>query len=841
MKFAAWFDQLSLREQCGFLTGSDAWHTASSERVGIPGIHVSDGPTGLRTPARGLGRDPAESVCFPTEAAMASSWDTESARTLGETLGRECRARRIDVLLGPGANIKRSPLCGRNFEYFSEDPLVSGEMASAVITGVQSQNVGTSLKHFACNNTETARMKADSIVDDRALREIYLKPFQLAVEKAKPWTVMASYNKINEKYSTENSWLLSDVLRKEWGFDGAVISDWNAVNNRAAALKAGLDLDMPGTGNYTPQTLLKAYRKDELTLEDIQTSTSRIFELIHKAEENQYELPPEDNMDADHDVAAHLAEGCPVLLKNDHHMLPVNPKRDRVAVIGARAKEPLYQGGGSSGVKAHHVVSPYECLQKECTYLTYTPGYDLDNLDVVSDVLLKNAKDAAKSADKVLVFVSCNERDVTEGMDRQSLKLPEAMNALVDAVTSVSMNVAVVLTTGSAVELPWVSKPAAILQTYLLGEGVGEAVSRILLGYVSPSGKLAESYPVHVEDVPGYKNLQPDEHYDVLYKESIYVGYRYYEKAHKEVLFPFGYGLSYSEFSYNNLILDKEELTPDDTLTLTFEITNHGMPAAEVPQVYVGYRDIEESYIYRPVKELVAFSKVFLDSNETQTATLTLDHTAFEYYSSNHQAWQIEPGEYDIYIGSASDDIRLMGHVTMKNDAFGDYDYRARTPDYFSGNVAAVDDEEFDFVLGYHLEDFVSSSKRVTRDSCLADVQETEKGARLVRALNKLLKRQKDPLKRELLFTEILYTPFNRFCLSSRGAISEDKIDALVLWLNGGEVTDALKLCLLGLPDELMNIALPAGQKLAWTVPQELVPAKIKKLGRKKKSRGKKK
>lgn len=836
MKFAAWFDSLSLREQCSFLTGADAWHTTPSIRVGIPSLHVSDGPTGLRTPGKGLGGDAAEAVCFPTASAMASSWDTDALKTMGETLGRECRARRISVLLGPGANIKRSPLCGRNFEYYSEDPLVSGEMAAAEIIGVQSQNVGTSLKHFACNSTETARMKADSIVDDRALREIYLKPFEIAVEKAKPWTVMASYNKINGKYSTENSWLLQDVLRGDWNYDGAVISDWGAVNDRAAALKAGLDLDMPGTGNYTAQTLLKAYRNDKITLEDIQTSTSRIFELIHKAEENQYETPPQLDLDADHNLAAHLAEGCPVLLKNDHHLLPVNPKTERIAVIGARAKEPLYQGGGSSGVNAHHVVSPYECLKKECAYLSYTQGYDLDNPDTVSDVLLKNAKDAAKAADKVLVFISCSKRDITEGLDRESMKLPAAMNALVDAVTSVSMNVAVILTTGSAVELPWADKPAAILQTYLLGEGVGEAVSNILLGHVSPSGKLTETYPLKEEDVPAHQYLQPDENYNVLYKESIFVGYRYYEKNRKEVRYPFGYGLSYSEFAYNNLTLDKEEITPDDSLNISFTITNKGsIPAAEVPQVYVGYHDLEESYIYRPVKELVAFAKVYLDAGETKTATLTLDHTAFEYYSSNHQDWQIEPGQYDIYIGSASDDIRLAGHVQMKNNGFGDYDYRARTPDYFDGRVDAVDDAEFDFVLGYHLEDYVSDSKKVTRDSCLADVKDTERGQKCVSILEKSLRKQKDPVTKEVLYQGLLYTPLNRFTMATHGAISEDMIDALAFWLDGGDLPDALKLCALGLPEGTMNAILPLAQKLAWIVPPALVPDKVKKLGKKKK------
>lgn len=835
MKFAAWFDQLSLREQCSFLTGADAWHIAGSERVGIPEIHVSDGPTGLRTVASSLGGDAAESVCFPTAAAMASSWDTQNMHVLGETLGRECRERGVSVLLGPGVNIKRSPLCGRNFEYYSEDPIVAGEMAAAEINGVQSKNVGTSLKHFACNSTETARMKADSIVDDRALRELYLKPFEIAVKKAKPWTVMASYNKINGTYATENSWLLQDVLRDEWGFDGLVVSDWGAVDDRAAALKAGVDLDMPGTGNYTAQTLLKAQRKGRITLEDLQTSTSRVFELIKRAEPNHYGDRPEYDMDADHEIAAHLAEGCPVLLKNDRRMLPVNPKRDRIAVIGARAKEPLYQGGGSSAVKAHHVVSPYECLEAACASITYTPGYDVDHPDRVSDTLLKKAKELAQDADKVLVFVSCSERDATEGLDRQSLQLPAAMNALVDAVTSVSMNVAVVLTTGSAVELPWASKVPAILQTYFLGEGVGEAVSRILTGAVSPSGKLAETYPLRLEDTPAFGNLQPDENYNVQYKESIYVGYRYYEKAKKRVLFPFGHGLSYAEFSYNNLSLDKTELTPDDTLNVKFTITNHGMPAAEVPQVYVGYHDIEESYIYRPVKELVAFSKVYLDNNETKTATLTLDHTAFEYYSSNHQEWQVEPGVYDIYIGSSSTDIRLMGHVTMKNDGFGDYDYRARTPDYFAGNVAAVDSAEFDFVLGYHLDDYVDNSKKVTKHSCLADVQDTPRGKKLIKVLDKSLKRVKNPVTKEVVYEGILYAPFTRFCLSSRGVVSEDMIDALVLWLDGGELTDALKLCVLGLPEAVMNLCLPVGQKLAWKIPPEFIPDKVKKLGKKKK------
>jgi len=833
MKYTTWFDSLSLREQCGFLTGADQWRTAGSERLGIPHVRMSDGPSGLRRPERGHSGKTAEAVCYPSASAMASTWDRDAMRVMGTALGQECRAEQIGLLLGPGVNLKRSPRCGRNFEYLSEDPLTAGELAAAYIDGVQSQGVGTALKHFACNSTETMRMKADSVVDDRALHELYLKPFEIAVKKSQPWAVMAAYNKLNGVYCTESSWLLEETLRKEWGFQGLVVSDWGAVNSRPKALAAGTDLEMPGTGNEGAQELSRGMREGTVTEENIRTSVGRVFDLVAKVEPNRRGTFPSLNLNADHETAAALAEGCPVLLKNRRSLLPVQ-REEKIAVIGARAAEPLIQGGGSAHVRAHRVSSPYECLRAVCRNLSYCDGYDLEHPDYVDRRKMEEAVSNAEKADKVLVFVSCAEADVTEGMDRRSLKLPAAMDALVEAVSGVSMNVAVILMTGGVAELPWADRVNAILWSGLRGEGAGEALSRILLGEVSPSGRLSETWPMRLEDVPCADCLQPDENGSVLYKESIFMGYRYYQRAGVPVRYPFGYGLSYCQFAYSNLQIS--EADEQGNYTVAFQVTNEGgIPAAEVPQLYVGYSRLDESYLYRPVRELRGFTKLFLDAHETRNVSFTLDPAAFESYSTENEVWQAEPGEYTIEVGASSEDIRLSGSVRIENPGFGELDYRARTPAYFNCALGQADEREFVFLLRYDPAVFLDDSGRITADSTIADCANTSAGRWLDRAVQKLASHIGGPLSEEVWYESLRNMPLNRFVRMTRGRFSAPMLDALVMYLDGGDAADAAKLALAGLPEALLNLLLPLGQKAAPKIPDRLVPAGLKKLGKKKK------
>ncbi len=832
MKYTMWFDGLSLREQCAYLTGGDAWHTAGSDRLGIPRVHVSDGPNGLRIVGTALHGASEEAVCFPSASAMAASWDRDNMFRLGETLGGECRAKQVHMLLGPGINLKRSPLCGRNFEYYSEDPVLAGELAANYVNGVQSKGVGTSLKHFAANSTEASRMLADSIVDDRALHELYLKPFEITVKKAQPWSVMASYNKINGTYSTENSWLLQDTLRDSWGFRGLVVSDWGAVNDRVAALKAGTDLDMPGTGNYTPQVVYRALNEGTITEDEIHTSVSRVFDLAKKVDDLQYEEVPALSLDADHATAVSLAEGCPVLLKNEHGTLPLR-KEGSLAILGARAKDPLLQGKGSSHVAVHTTRSPYDCLLETYPTASYAEGYKLNDVENVYDGTVAEAVAAAEKADQVLVFVSCRESDVTEGSDRENLSLSQSMNKLVEAVAAVNRNVVVVLTTGGSVELPWADDVPSILQTNLLGEGFGEAIAKILTGEVSPSGKLPETYPLSLSDVPAVKNLQPDQNYNLLYKESIFMGYRFYEKAGRTVRYPFGHGLSYGSFVYEDLQIDKEEIKAGEDVTVTFKLSNHGAAAAEVPQLYVGYHDPEESYLYRAVKELKDFTKVFLGAGETKEVSFTMKQEDFAYYSTEHEEWRVEPGRYDLWIGSSSADIRLSGGVNVLSDVFGDKDYKKRAPNYFYGDIDMVEDQEFYFLLRYNLEDFTEEKKHFDRNSCLRDSH--VKAEPYIEDFLKIYVKatsQGDPAHEKAVFDDMVYMPINRFVSFNKGLLSDGLIDAAAMFLDGASAMDTLKMAVRGIPDAAANAALPLLKKVSKRIPDNRVPSLVKALGK---------
>lgn len=808
MDYTALAKHMSLREKARLLTGADFWHTWTAPKYGLPSIMVSDGPNGLRKEEN---KKTIKAICFPSATAMAASWDRNVVAKAGSALADECIATRVSVLLGPGINIKRSPLCGRNFEYYSEDPILSGELAASFIDAVQGKGIGTSLKHFAANNTESRRMLSNSWVDDRALREIYLRGFEIAVKKSQPWTIMCAYNKLNGTYCTQNAWLIEDILRGEWGFEGLTVSDWCAVNDRIAALNAGLDLEMPSSGYANVRAIAKAYREGEVSEETVEKSAERVLNLVNKSlpklmAVRESKMP----LDEHHKLAGEIAVNCPVLLKNDG-ILPLK-KGQRIAVIGERARDQLIQGSGSSQINTHKTDSLIDNLLAAGMQVQFSSGYHIDNPDYIDRSLISAAEKVASASDVALVFVSCSVMDACEGGDRESLRIPDSHVALIKAVSAVNPNVAVVLTSGGCVEMPWVDTPRAILQTYLLGEGFGKAVSDILVGNVSPSGKLPETYPLSLDDVPCLEDYKTDKNDNVLYRESIFVGYRYYDKTGTPVLFPFGHGLTYTTFNYSSLSLDKSEMTPDDKLTLSFEIENTGdFNAAEVAQVYVG---LKNSYVYRAPKELKDFVKVYLNAKTKQTVTVELDRHAFEYYSTKLASWVVEDGKYDIMIGASSADIRLTATVDIHSqEADGEVDYLKLTPNYYAGDIKNVSNDEFAVLMNMYPEDFVlrKDDDRITADNCLEDTYGTPSGKMVCDLVQMIVEMASkgDPTKYIMLYNAIIGLPLRRFVEQSHGILSKTMVDGLVHLFNSGSVIEMIKTMIFGLPDAVLNIAEP--------------------------------
>lgn len=815
MEYQSWVKQLTLREQALLLTGADFWHTNEFTRLAIPGIMVSDGPNGLRKEEK-IGKfkkGAIETVCYPSATALAASWDRDVLAQVGTTLAEECKAKRVSVLLGPGINIKRSPLCGRNFEYYSEDPYLAGELAASYINALQAAGVGSSIKHFAANSTETRRMTADSLVDERALREIYLRGFEIAVRKAQPWTVMCAYNKLNGTYCTENKTLITDILRGEWGFKGLAVSDWAAVNNRVAALNAGLDLEMPGTGNANVSAIAKAYREGRVTAEKVEESATRVLELVTKSEP-LLKQPIKQQVDKEvhHDIARQIAEQCAVLLKNDGGMLPIS-KDTTVALIGERAKNPLYQGAGSAQINSYKVDNVYDSLKAQGVHLRYAAGYRTDS-DTAEASLIREACDVVASCSLALVFVSASELDVSEGADRKNMKLPDSQVQLIEAVCKVNPNVAVILSTGSSIEMPWAYAPRAIMQTYLLGEAAATAIVNLLLGNAVPSGKLPETYPLSLADTPCHEDYQPDENDNVIYRESIYVGYRYYDKANVPVLFPFGHGLSYTTFNYSNISLSANSISADDTLTVSFTVSNVGQyNASEVVQVYVSRSS--DSLVYRAPKELKGFVKVPLYIGASQNVSVQLDRHAFEYYSTALGAWVVEPGDYDILIGSSAADIKLRTkvHVTSNDDLSAERDYMYFAPKYYNGDIKNVTDEEFEQIFGDYLEYYKSNrtDDRILKTDSLADTTNTFYGKMIVDFVDMVMDSVfgKNSTMKMIAYNSVVNVPMIRFVANTKGICSETMIDALVHLLNSSSVTESARIAIKGLPSAALNVLVP--------------------------------
>lgn len=661
--------QMTLEEKAGLCSGEDFWHTKAVERLGIPSVMVSDGPHGLRKQdeaADHLGiNDSIKAVCFPAGCALASSFDRELAEKMGETIGQECQAENISTILGPAVNIKRSPLCGRNFEYYSEDPYAASEMSAAFIQGVQSKNVGTSLKHFLANNQEKRRMTNSSDVDERTLREIYMAAFEGAVKNGKPWTVMNSYNRVNGKYVGESKKYLTDLLRDEWGFDGYVVSDWGAVNDRVEALKAGMDLEMPSSNGVNDALIVKAVQEGTLDEETVDLACERILNIVFRYIENRDENAVFDK-EKDHETAASVEEECIVLLKNDSdengkHILPLN-KEQKVAFIGKYAEAPRYQGGGSSHINSWKVESALEAV-KGLADVVYAKGFD-DVEDKADEILEAEAVQAAKDADAAVIFAGLPDSFESEGYDRTHLNLPDCQNRLIDKICDVQKNVVVVLHNGSPVVMPWKDRVSAIVEAYLGGQAVGKAEVKVLFGEVNPSGRLSETFPNRLEDTPCYLTYGKGKDH-AEYREGVFVGYRYYTTREMDVQYPFGYGLSYTTFGYSSLTVDKNELTDAETLSVSVDVENTGdRTGKEVVQLYVAPVSFE---VLRPVRELKGFEKVSLESGEKKTVTFSLDDRDFAVWNAELHCWDVPDGAYRIQICRNAQEVILETEIHVKN------------------------------------------------------------------------------------------------------------------------------------------------------------------------------
>jgi beta-glucosidase len=701
-------------------------------------------------------------------------------------MGEECRKERVSVILGPAANIKRSPLCGRNFEYISEDPFLTGEIAAALIKGVQKLGVGASLKHYAANNQEKRRMTIDSIVDERAFREIYLAGFEKAVKAARPWTLMCSYNKVNGTYASENKKLLTDILRDEWGYQGLVMTDWGASNNRIEGIKAGLDLQMPGPDADNDRRIIEAVKSGALSQEDLDRVVERVVDLVMHAREGEG-IGFACDMEAHHYLARRAAAESAVLLKNDENILPLASGKT-LAVIGAFAQSPRYQGAGSSKINPSHLDKALEAILQAGIKAEYAPGYSLEPGSGVDEKLIAEAAKLAGEKDIAVVFAGLPDEYESEGFDRASMDMPEAHNKLIEAVAKANPNTVVVLQSGSPLTLPWADKAKAILLLYLSGQAGGGAAADLLAGKASPGGRLAETWPLALEDNPSYGNF-PGGTKTVEYRESIFVGYRWYDGVEKNVRYPFGYGLSYTSFEYSGYSLDKGNFQKGDVLKASFTVKNTGnREGSEIAQLYIAP---ESSALFRAKKELKGFEKLRLKPGESKTITLTLDERSFAYYNVPEKAWSLETGTYRILIGASSRDIRLEGKIRVTGDnreaALASLKEKAHA--YFNIKNPVFDDASFKAIYGAELPpcDALPGAP-FTVNTSVEEIKDTPIGKALfgmaVQGLNQAFGNEKSDLK-TMMESMLMDMPLRGLGMMSGGQLTPLVIESLVEALNG--------------------------------------------------------
>lgn len=691
MKYRELINKMTLEEKASLMSGKDYWQSNDIKHLGINSMFLADGSHGIRrqteAPDR-IGLNPSDpATCFPTAATISNSWNEELAERVGEYLGTEAVAQKINVLLGPAINMKRNPLCGRNFEYFSEDPYLAGKLAAGYIRGIQSNGISACVKHFAVNNQEERRMAIDTIVDERTLREIYLTAFEIAVKEGKTKALMSSYNKVNGTYANENIHLMQEILRDEWGFEGCVITDWSGSNDRIQGLIAGNELEMPSTGGETNEEIIQAVKSGKIKEEVLDKCVDRLLELIFTTEKALNQSIEQFDIERHHRVAQRVAEESIVLLKNDDNILPIKLGK-KVAVIGNFAKEARYQGAGSSIVNPTILDHTLDCFEESgIVSIGYEEGFDRYGKRDIKRI--RNACELAKKADVVLLYIGLDEYVEVEGLDRTTMAIPENQVELLDALYEVNKNIVAVISCGSAIEMPWINKVKGILHGYLGGQAGARSILRVLSGDVNPSGKLAETYPIKYKDTPSYKNF-PGKEVSVEYREGIYIGYRYYDTAEKEVLFPFGYGLSYTKFEYSDIHVNNN--------SVTFKIKNSGKIAGmEIAQLYVGCKS---NNIFRPNKELKGFVKVFINAGDTKTVKICFDDKTFRYFNVKTNKWEIETSEYEIMVGASSKDIRLIDSIFIDGSG-GEVPYeKEKLQSYYSGKIDDVSLDEFENLMG---------------------------------------------------------------------------------------------------------------------------------------------
>ena len=798
MKHADIITKLTLEQKCALLSGETVFTTRGYKNAGIPSITLSDGPNGVRKQAGAadhLGLNPsAPATCFPTAATVACSWDPALGEQLGRAMGEEAAAQEVSVLLGPGLNTKRSPLCGRNFEYFSEDPYLSGKLAAAYVRGIQSNGIAACPKHFAVNSQELRRMASDSVVDERTLRELYLTGFEIVVKEAHPKTIMSSYNLVNGTYANENAHLLQDILRRDWGFDGAVVTDWGGSNDHALGVKNGSTLEMPAPGGDAVRELLKAVETGKISESDVDARLDELLTLVldtHAAVENHSRS---FDADAHHALARRAAAESAVLLKNDGDLLPLAAGAS-VAVIGDFAETPRYQGAGSSAVNSIKVDTFLDCLKDSGLHsVGFAAGFDRQGKP--DDAKKAEAVALAKKADTVLLCLGLDEIKESEGLDRADMKLADNQIELLQAVQQANPNTVVIVSAGASLETPWLAHCRALVYGALGGQAGAGAMVDVLTGKINPSGKLAETWANAHADTPAKDNFAGAGR-TVQYREGLYVGYRYYQTAGVPVAFPFGYGLSYTSFAYSELKADAR--------SVTLTVTNTGSRAgAEIVQVYAAKPDAQ---IFRPAQELKAFTKVWLEAGESKTVTLPLDDKAFRYWNTKTDSWEVEGGTYELRVGASSADIRLTAAVEVNGTSAPNPYAGKALPHYTSGKVQRVPDDEWETLLGRPIP---ADTVKIDRNMTLGELNHSRSPlcwlvwAVLTMMLNASYKRGKPNLN--VMFQYNM--PLRALAKMTSGAISMGMVDGIVLEAKGFWVIGLLKVIVEAVKNIILNAQL---------------------------------
>ena len=778
MKHADIIKQMTLEEKCYLFSGKDFWQTRSVERLGVPSMTLSDGPHGIRK-QEGAGdqlglNGSLPATCYPTAATIANSWDTALGEEIGEHLGTEAASQGVGTLLGPGLNIKRSPFCGRNFEYFSEDPYLAGKMAASYIRGIQKNGVAACPKHFAANSQELRRMASDSVMDERTLREIYLTGFEIAVKEGRARSIMSAYNRINGVYANENEHLLQEILRDEWGFDGFVVSDWGASNDHTEGVRAGSHLEMPTTGGDSDLELIEAVKSGRFSQELLDQRVDELLDVILSVTKSIKPLEGKPfDVEKHHAMAAKASEQSIVLLKNENNILPLK-KGAKVAVIGEFAQKARYQGAGSSVVNPTRLDNAMDVVKNfDLDVAGFEAGYPRSGRG--DPAMQARAVELAKKADIVLLYIGLDEISESEGLDRSHMRLPQSQIDLIEAVAAVNPSVVAVMSAGSAVEMPWLPKCKALVHGYLCGQAGASSVLKVITGQVNPSGKLAESYPVKYEDVSSAPYF-PAKERTAEYREGLYVGYRYFETANVPVLFPFGFGLSYTTFEYSDLTVTGKEAT--------FTLKNTGkMDGAEVAQLYVSKPDGD---VFRPAKELKGFTKVFLKAGESRQVTIPLDDKAFRYFNVKTNRFETEGGAWTVMIGASCADIRLSGTVSVKGtQAASPYD-KAKFAKYFSGDIKRVSDAEFEALLGRPIPDGHWSGTLDMNDAiCQLYYAKSWIARKVYKIMTNMLNKSIQKGEPDLNITFIYNMPFRGIAKMAGGMCTMEMAEGILTIVNG--------------------------------------------------------